>query len=981
MKNCNYLKKLIFLIAFCLPFSFTYAQYTLTDDDVVVTDGIITHCSYDFSNTDIIIPPTLDGQTVKGIGSLWSWFSGVFDSKGITSVSLPNTLTYIGDNTFNNNPISNIDFSNCTELLSIGYYAFYACQLESVNLTPCANLKIIGKYSFAHNSITSLSVENCTQIDSIDGNAFSNNNITSLDLSSCSTLKKLGNYAFYNNSLANVSLPNSIIKLGEAVFNNNQITMLNSNSFDGIFYARKEDASIDNSIIVSFGGNSTDIVIPSSVERINAYAFSSSNLSSVDFSSCTNLKTIDAYSFYSNSLNSIDLTTCTNLEYIGWYAFVNNNFGSFTLPTPANENFKEWLDGKGNSYSTELLVNDLETFFHAVVPYTLTDEDVVVTDGIIESCSYDFAYRDIIIPETLDDQTVIAIQDADAPENGVFYRRGTTSVEFPSTIQRIGYYAFYDNYLVKLDLSNKTKLEAIGESAFGENYFLRKVDLSNCSSLKYIEYSAFSDNQINSLNLNSCTALKEIQNGAFNSNMLSSIDLSSCTKLEIIGDYGFSSNVLSSIDLSSNTALKKIGYYAFQSNELTSVKLPGTITKLGYAAFNSNKITSFNGESSDGIFYAKNDDGSFNNSEIVSYGGTSTHIVIPSQVIKIGYSSFNSSSLTSVDFSNCINLANVGRSAFNHNSIQNIDLSNCTSLINIGWGAFSSNNLNDFVLPTPNIANATFNYWENSQNIQYNGGAVIDDISEKYKAIFTADFTITLTITDGTNPIEGAIVSIDNDQELSTDASGVVSFTNMKPGCDLVFGVSATGYKHYSGVLDIVNDNTNYNITLQPETYYAIFHISSGGTPVDGAIVQLSGYDPVSTDSEGTAIISDVLAAQEIPYTVSAADYDDASGTITVVDEMIHENVNLIVTGFEELKKLNIKVYPNPFLDQLSIESPNQVLKKVELYDIQGKKVEIRISSKTPSSIKINTQKLKSGTYFLQFSLNSGKKFTSTLVK
>ena len=43
------------------------AQYTLVDDDVVVTDGVIASCSYDFEQTDIVIPGSLDGQTVTGI--------------------------------------------------------------------------------------------------------------------------------------------------------------------------------------------------------------------------------------------------------------------------------------------------------------------------------------------------------------------------------------------------------------------------------------------------------------------------------------------------------------------------------------------------------------------------------------------------------------------------------------------------------------------------------------------------------------------------------------------------------------------------------------------------------------------------------------------------------------------------------------------------------------------------------------------------
>jgi hypothetical protein len=60
--------KAISIVILALNFGIlSMAQYTLSDDDVVVMDGIIQSCSYDFTIKDIIIPEILDGQTVKGI--------------------------------------------------------------------------------------------------------------------------------------------------------------------------------------------------------------------------------------------------------------------------------------------------------------------------------------------------------------------------------------------------------------------------------------------------------------------------------------------------------------------------------------------------------------------------------------------------------------------------------------------------------------------------------------------------------------------------------------------------------------------------------------------------------------------------------------------------------------------------------------------------------------------------------------------------
>jgi len=83
--------------------------------------------------------------------------------------------------------------------------------------------------------------------------------------------------------------------------------------------------------------------------------------------------------------------------------------------------------------------------------YTLSDDDVIVVNGEITSCSYSFELTDIIIPEMLDGQTVVGIKTKTL-KNAVFYAKGITSVQFPSTIQYIGGYAFCFNQIQTIDL-------------------------------------------------------------------------------------------------------------------------------------------------------------------------------------------------------------------------------------------------------------------------------------------------------------------------------------------------------------------------------------------------------------------------------------------------------------------------------------------------------------------------------------------------
>ncbi|WP_372746009.1 leucine-rich repeat protein, partial [Lutibacter sp.] len=107
------MKKLILFISiFLCAFILQAQQYTLTDDDVVVTDGVIMSCSYDFTLTDIIIPETLDGQTVTEIWGDPGISGSAFVEKGITSIVFPETLLKIGRYTFYKNELSTVIIPN-----------------------------------------------------------------------------------------------------------------------------------------------------------------------------------------------------------------------------------------------------------------------------------------------------------------------------------------------------------------------------------------------------------------------------------------------------------------------------------------------------------------------------------------------------------------------------------------------------------------------------------------------------------------------------------------------------------------------------------------------------------------------------------------------------------------------------------------------------------------------------------------------------
>jgi hypothetical protein len=62
------------------------------------------------------------------------------------------------------------------------------------------------------------------------------------------------------------------------------------------------------------------------------------------------------------------------------------------------------------------MVNNLLLSYRIPASYTLTDDDVEVIDGIIQTCSYNFALKDIIIPDTLDGQAIVGFTNEGFPK-------------------------------------------------------------------------------------------------------------------------------------------------------------------------------------------------------------------------------------------------------------------------------------------------------------------------------------------------------------------------------------------------------------------------------------------------------------------------------------------------------------------------------------------------------------------------------------
>lgn len=239
----------------------------------------------------------------------------------------------------------------------------------------------------------------------------------------------------------------------------------------------------------------TAITIPSGTKTIGELAFLNNDLKSVVIPS--SVVTIGSKAFFDNDL----LTSCTfengsHLTYIGMYVFVYTSVTSITIPTPivTDNNFEYWLVIDGNNTTVEggTTMSPNEITMVAKFKHTLNDADVVVNNGVITSCTYDFSSKFITIPNTLDGQTVSGIADATSQKTAIFYGKTIMELTLPSTLVNIGKNSFNCNSIDTLIIPASVK--SIGDYAFW-GFSLDTVIFEKNPSIQTIGAGAFDNNQ------------------------------------------------------------------------------------------------------------------------------------------------------------------------------------------------------------------------------------------------------------------------------------------------------------------------------------------------------------------------------------------------------------------------------------------------------------------------------------------------------
>ena len=85
-------------------------------------------------------------------------------------------------------------------------------------------------------------------------------------------------------------------------------------------------------------------------------------------------------------------------------------------------------------------------------------------------------------------------------------------------------------------------------------------------------------------------------------------------------------------------------------------------------------------------------------------------------------------------------------------------------------------------------------------------------------------------------------------------------------------------------------------------------------------------------------------------------------------DSTVVLNLSMEYTGLEENMSLNLKVYPNPTTNLITIQSESVLNNKFKIYDQQGR--EVMNGKLTGKNTEVSLGKLSRGTYTIQVEEN-----------